>query len=238
MSKHVLHTADSRGHFNHGWLDTHHTFSFADYYDPTRIHFGKLRVLNDDTIAAGEGFGLHPHQDMEIISIPLEGELEHKDSLGHTEVIRHGQVQTMSAGTGIWHSEFNKSPDRDVKFLQIWVFPNKRNLTPRYDSVDLDITKRHNKLQQVVSPNKDDDGAWIYQDAWFHISKLDKGVTLTYVLKQRGNGVYAFVLSGSLVVDGQVLDQRDGLGIVQTDSFMIEATSNEAEILLIEVPMQ
>jgi redox-sensitive bicupin YhaK (pirin superfamily) len=237
MAQHVLHTADSRGHFNHGWLNTYHTFSFADYYDPQRVHFGRLRVLNDDIVAPGEGFGMHPHEDMEVISIPLEGDLEHRDSLGHVEVIRHGQVQTMSAGTGIWHSEFNLNRDRLVKFLQIWVFPNRKGLKPRYDSFDLDLSLRQNRLQQVVSPNPDDEGAWIYQDAWFHIGRFEAGKGQTYTFKKAGNGVYAFILSGSFEVDGQLLHRRDGLGVWDTDSLPLQATDANSEILLIEVPM-
>ncbi|MDR0872484.1 MAG: pirin family protein [Prevotellaceae bacterium] len=237
MSKQILHTAESRGHFNHGWLNTYHTFSFADYHDAERVHFGALRVLNDDTVAAGEGFGMHPHADMEVISIPLAGDLEHKDSLGHVEVIRHGEVQTMSAGTGIRHSEYNKNQDSEVKFLQIWVFPDRKGHEPRYDSFKLDLEKRHNRLQQVVSPNADDEGAWIYQKAWFYMSKTDKDVVLPYTLNNKDNGVYAFVLEGEFEIDGQTLKRRDGLGIWETDGFNIKSLSDGAEILLMEVPM-
>jgi redox-sensitive bicupin YhaK (pirin superfamily) len=233
---HVLHRAETRGHANHGWLDTYHTFSFADYCDPERENFGALRVLNDDTVAPGKGFGMHPHKNMEVISIPLSGDLEHRDSLGHIEVIRHGEVQTMSAGTGIRHSEFNRNHDKPVKFLQIWVYPDKGGYEPRYDSVKLDVAKRHNKFQQVVSPYPDDEGAWIHQQAWFHIGKLDNGISLDYQLKQYDNGVYAFVLYGELEVDGVKLNPRDGLGILNADSINISSLSDDAEILLIEVP--
>ena len=236
MTKTILHKAESRGDANHGWLHSRHTFSFADYYNPERVHFGALRVLNDDTVAAGMGFGTHPHDNMEIISIPLEGDLEHKDSMGNVAVIKHGDVQVMSAGTGIRHSEYNKNKDREVKFLQIWVFPNKRNVTPRYEQITLDSADRHNKFQQIVSPNAEDEGVWIYQNAWFHLGKFDKGVVREYNLKAKGNGVYAFILNGDVSINGQQLQTRDGFGIWETGSISIKAES-EAEFLLMEVPM-
>src|SRR6188508_2139805 len=163
MKNTVLHKANTRGHADHGWLNAYHSFSFASWYNPDRIQFGTLRVLNDDTVAPGMGFGTHPHDNMEIISIPLEGDLEHKDSMGNTTVIRNGDIQVMSAGSGIQHSEYNKNKDQSVKFLQIWVFPNKKNVTPRYDQITLNINDRHNKLQQIISPNVDDAGVWIHQ---------------------------------------------------------------------------
>lgn len=237
MAHTVLHKAATRGHANHGWLNSYHTFSFANYYDPERIHFGALRVLNDDTVEAGMGFGLHPHDNMEIISVPLEGDLEHKDSMGNTTVIRHGDIQVMSAGTGIHHSEYNKNKDQRVKFLQIWVFPNQKKVTPRYDQITLNMEDRHNKLQQILSPNPEDEGVWIYQNAWFHLGKLDKGFTTDYQLKDKANGVYAFILSGDVTIDGQSLNQRDGFGIWDTDKISIKADS-DAELLLMEVPMK
>lgn len=236
METMVLHKADTRGHANHGWLDSHHTFSFANYYNPERMHFGVLRVLNDDQVAAGMGFGTHPHDNMEIISIPLEGDLEHKDSMGNTAVIKHGDIQVMSAGTGIQHSEYNRNNDKLTKFLQIWVFPNKRNVEPRYDQITLNIDDRHNKLQQILSPNSNDEGVWIHQDAWFHLGKLDKDFQTEYAIKRSGNGVYVFVLSGDVTINGQVLNTRDGLGVWDTDKLTITA-NNEAEILLMDVPM-
>lgn len=236
MANTVLHKADTRGHANHGWLDSHHTFSFANYYNPERMHFGVLRVLNDDRVDAAKGFGTHPHDNMEIISIPLEGDLEHKDSMGNTAIIRHGDIQVLSAGTGIFHSEYNKSADRPVKFLQIWVFPNKRNVVPRYDQLTLDINDRKNKLQQILSPSPDDAGVWIHQDAWFHMANLDAGFETDYSLKKQGNGVYVFVLKGTVQVGGVALGERDGLGIWNTDHIAIKAGSN-AEILLMDVPM-
>src|SRR3954469_20283590 len=188
----VLHKAATRGHASHGWLDSWHTFSFANYHDPARIHFGVLRVLNDDTVDAGMGFGKHPHDNMEIISIPLEGDLEHKDSMNNTAVIKNGDIQAMSAGTGIYHSEYNQDPDKRVKFLQIWIYPNQRNVEPRYDQLTLNLDDRHNKLQQVLSPNPDDAGVWIHQDAWFNLGKFDAGMSTVYTIQKPGNGVYAF----------------------------------------------
>ena len=236
MENTIIHKAETRGHANHGWLNSYHTFSFANYYNPDRMHFGALRVLNDDQVAAGMGFGTHPHDNMEIISIPLEGDLEHKDSMGTTAVIKNGDVQVMSAGSGITHSEYNKNKDKLVKFLQIWVFPNKKNVTPRYDQISLKEEDRHNKLQQIVSPSPDDAGAWIHQNAWFHLGKFDKGLSKEYTIKAKGNGVYAFVLSGELSINGNKLGARDGFGIWDADKFSMKADSN-AEFLLMEVPM-
>jgi redox-sensitive bicupin YhaK (pirin superfamily) len=237
MSKTVFHPADSRGHANHGWLNSYHTFSFAGYYNPEREQFGVLRVLNDDEVSGGMGFGAHPHNNMEIISIPLEGDLEHKDNMGNKEVIRQGDVQVMSAGTGVTHSEYNKNPDRPVKFLQIWLFPNKVNVKPRYDQITLKEEDRHNKLQQIISPNPDDAGTWIHQDAWFSLGKFDKGQSFDYEIKKPGNGAYLFVLSGSFTAEGQQLGRRDGLGVWDTEKINIAATEDGAEVLVMEVPM-
>jgi redox-sensitive bicupin YhaK (pirin superfamily) len=233
----VLHKADTRGHANHGWLDSQHTFSFANYYNPERMHFGVLRVLNDDRVDAGMGFGRHPHDNMEIISIPLEGDLEHKDSMDNIAVIKHGDIQVMSAGTGIFHSEYNKNKDQDAKFLQIWLFPKTKNVTPRYDQLTLNIDDRHNKLQQVLSPDKNDAGVWINQDAWFHIGRFDKDFSVDYTLKNPANGVYAFVIKGDFTIANNQLTQRDGLGIWDTNKISLKANSADAEILLMEVPM-
>jgi redox-sensitive bicupin YhaK (pirin superfamily) len=237
MSNFIIHKAETRGHANHGWLNSYHTFSFANYYHPERIHFGVLRVLNDDTVEAGMGFGKHPHDNMEIISIPLEGDLQHQDSMGNTAVIRKGDIQVMSAGTGIQHSEFNASKTDAVKFLQIWVFPKTRNVTSRYDQITLDITDRHNKLQQILSPNPDDEGVWIHQDAWFHLGKFDQGIVTNYQIKKPGNGLYAFVLKGNFTIDGNPLNTRDGLGIWDISDTTIQSDSDDSEILLMEVPM-
>lgn len=236
MENTILHKADTRGHANHGWLNSFHSFSFANYYNPERMHFGALRVLNDDEVEAGMGFGTHPHDNMEIISIPLEGDLEHKDSMGNVAVIKNGDVQVMSAGSGITHSEYNKNKDKRVKFLQIWVFPNKKNVSPRYDQISLKEEDRHNTLQQIVSPHPHDEGAWIHQNAWFHLAKFDKNISKEYKLKLKGNGVYAFVLSGNLNINGISLSTRDGLGVWSKDVLSLKAES-ETEFLLMEVPM-
>ena len=236
MENTILHKADTRGDANHGWLHSKHTFSFANYYNPERMHFGVLRVLNDDTVEGGMGFGTHPHDNMEIISIPLEGDLEHKDSMNNVAVIRNGDVQVLSAGTGITHSEYNKNKDKRVKFLQIWVFPNKKSVIPRYDQITLNLSDRHNKLQQILSPNPDDAGVWIHQNAWFHLGKFDKGISKEYSLKAKGNGLYVFNLSGDIKINDQLLNTRDGYGIWDTDKVSIKADS-DAEFLLMEVPM-
>ncbi|MBN9283961.1 MULTISPECIES: pirin family protein [Flavobacterium] len=236
MENIVLHKADTRGNANHGWLQSYHTFSFANYFNPERVNFGVLRVLNDDTVAAGMGFGTHPHDNMEIISIPLEGDLEHQDSMGNKTVIKKGDIQVMSAGTGVKHSEYNKNSDKEVKFLQIWVFPNKKNVSPRYDQIALNEEERHNKLQQILSPNPDDAGVWIHQDAWFHMGKFDQNTEAQYRIKKEGNGLYVFVLKGSLTVNGQELNTRDGFGIWDIDSVNIKAAT-DAEFLLMDVPM-
>ncbi len=235
--KTIVHKANTRGHAHHGWLDSYHTFSFANYFDPERVHFGALRVLNDDTVEAGKGFGKHPHDNMEIISIPLQGDLEHQDSMGNVSVIKHGDVQVMSAGTGIFHSEFNKNSDQGVKFLQIWVFPNKNNIVPRYDQITLKLEDRENKLQQILSPDANDEGVWIYQNAWFHVGKFAKDVTTEYTLKAKDNGVYAFVLEGDFVLESQELNRRDGFGIWDIEKINLKSLSENSEILLMEVPM-
>ena len=234
--KSVIHKAETRGQANHGWLNSHHTFSFANYHNPERMHFGVLRVLNDDQVQAGQGFGTHPHDNMEIISIPLEGDLEHKDSMGNIAVIQEGDVQILSAGTGITHSEYNKNSSKEVKFLQIWIFPNKKNLTPRYDQISIRDIQKENEFYQVLSPNKDDQGVLINQDAWFHIGKFDKGHAAEYTLKKEGNGVYAFVLEGDLEINNEKLTKRDGMGIWDTESITVKASEN-TRVLLMEVPM-
>lgn len=232
----VIHKAETRGKADHGWLNSHHTFSFANYHNPERMSFGVLRVLNDDIVKAGMGFGTHPHDNMEIISIPLEGDLEHKDSMGNVAIIKEGDVQAMSAGTGITHSEKNKNNEQDVKFLQIWVFPKEKNVTPRYDQISIREIEEANKFYQVVSPNKDEQGVWINQDAWFHLGNFTKGNNDEYTIKKEGNGVYIFVLDGEVEVNAEKLSKRDGMGIWDTKSFNVKATEN-ARVLLMEVPM-
>lgn len=232
----VLHKAATRGHANHGWLDTHHTFSFGHYYDAMRVNFGALRVLNDDIVEGGRGFGRHPHDNMEIISIPLYGDLEHQDSMGNVGVIRQHDVQIMSAGTGIFHSEYNKNPDKTVNFLQIWVFPKQRNIKPNYDQKTFRPEDRVNKLQLIVSPDRNDESVWINQDAWFYLGNLKKGFKAEQVLNQSENGFYLFVIDGSVAVNEQQLSRRDGLGVWDTDKINIEA-QEDSELLIMEVPM-
>lgn len=234
--KTVLHKSNTRGHANHGWLNSHHSFSFANYYNPERMHFGMLRVLNDDTVAQGRGFGTHPHDNMEIISIPLEGDLEHKDSMGNTTVIRQGDVQVMSAGTGVYHSEYNKNVDKEVKFLQIWVFPNKKNVDPRYDQISTTDIEKENTFYQVVSPSQEDEGVWMHQDAWFHLGSFTEKKEETYKIHKEGNGVYAFILEGEAEIEGQKLEKRDGFGVWDTSEIKIK-TNSASRILLMEVPM-
>ncbi len=238
MAKHVFHSADTRGHANHGWLDAHHSFSFAGYQNRDRMHFGVLRVLNDDKIAGGMGFGAHPHDNMEIITIPLEGQLLHKDNMGNEgEVLVAGDVQVMSAGTGVVHSEYNNGKS-DLKLLQIWLFPNKQNVSPRYGQISLSPADRENKFQQILSPNENDEGVWIHQDAWFFLGKFGKDRTEHYTIKRKGNGVYAFVISGSASINGQELKTRDAYGIWETDGFDITIHDDNTEILLMDVPME
>lgn len=236
MAQTVLHTANSRGAADHGWLKSFHSFSFAGYYNPERINFGALRVLNDDFVTGGMGFGEHPHDNMEIISIPLEGDLQHKDSLGNTATIKTGEIQVMSAGTGVYHSEYNPNPTLPTKFLQIWVFPNQRNVQPRYEQITIDTSTR-NEFVQVLSPNADDAGVWIYQDAWFNLARFDANISKSYQLHQKGNGVYIFVLNGSIKINGQDINTRDGFGIWETEAFEITAHT-DTEFLLMEIPMK
>ncbi len=234
--KTVIHKSETRGLANHGWLHSRHTFSFANYYNPERMNFGVLRVLNDDQVKEGMGFGTHPHDNMEIISIPLEGDLEHKDSMGNKAIIKEGDVQIMSAGTGITHSEYNKNKDKEVKFLQIWVFPKKKNIAPRYDQISIKELEKKNKFYQVVSPSQEDAGVMINQDAWFSLGKFEKGKLDTYTLNKKDNGVYLFVLEGEIEVAGNSLSSRDGMGIWETNEITVKASTN-ARVLLMEIPM-
>ena len=236
MQNTVFHLANTRGHADHGWLNAYHSFSFASWHNPERVQFGVLRVLNDDTVAAGMGFGTHPHDNMEIITIPLEGDLAHKDSMGNAETIKTGDIQVMSAGTGIQHSEFNPNKDKRTKLLQIWVYPNQRNVVPRYQQITLNPIDSDNKLQQILSPNPDDAGVWIYQDAWFNLAKFTKKDTVSYQLKKENNGLYVFVLSGKIIINNQELQTRDGFGIWNFNEVNIEITEG-SEFLLIEIPM-
>ena len=232
----IYHAADSRGDANHGWLKSRHTFSFANYHNPERMGFGALRVINDDFVIGGQGFAKHSHRDMEIISIPLSGKLGHGDNIGNNGIIETGEIQVMSAGTGITHSEMNGDDTEAVKFLQIWVIPNKMNVEPRYQQIRMDDILKPNEFNQVLSPNADDAGVWIHQDAWFSMGDFDKGITQTYELKNPNNGVYIFVISGKVVVNGNTLDTRDGLGVWDTKNFTMDV-EEDAKVLLMEVPM-
>ena len=236
MKNTVLHTAESRGHADHGWLNAYHSFSFASWYNPDRVQFGTLRVLNDDTIAAGMGFGEHGHDNMEIVTIPLEGDLAHKDSMGNAETIKTGDVQVMSAGTGIRHSEFNPNKEQRTKLFQIWLFPKTQNVTPRYQQITLDVSKQKNNFAQILSPNETDEGVWIHQDAWFYLSDFETNFSKTYSINKPSNGMYVFVISGTITVDGQLLNTRDGFGITNFETLEITATS-DAKFLLMELPM-
>ena len=232
----VFHAADSRGAANHGWLKAKHSFSFAQYFNPERTQFGVLRVLNDDIVAPGMGFGMHPHDNMEIITIPLKGALEHKDSMNNVGVIEADEIQVMSAGTGVYHSEYNKNTDQEVNLLQIWLFPNAQNVTPRYDQKSIADLKIPNSLYPVVTPEQRSDRLWIHQNAWFHLGDFTQPTTLDYTLKDPSNGVYAFVIEGKVILADTPLEKRDALGVWNTDSFTLSASEN-TRILLIEVPM-
>lgn len=233
----VIHRAGSRGKTDLGWLLSEKTFSFGDYYDPERIQFGALRVLNDDTVEAGRGFGVHPHDNMEIISIALQGTLIHEDNLGNRTEIKSGDIQVMSAGTGVTHSEFSKDEGDTVRFLQIWVYPRTRNVAPRYDQLTVDRTKTRNRFQQILSPNPGDDGVWIHQDAWFHLGIFDRNTETIYRTKKEGNGIYIFIIEGSLEVEGETLGRRDGFGIRDVRELKMKMVSDGTEVLVMEVPV-
>jgi redox-sensitive bicupin YhaK (pirin superfamily) len=232
----VFHPADTRGHANHGWLDAHHSFSFANYYNPERMNFGVLRVLNDDRIAGGGGFPTHPHKEMEIITIPMEGMVEHKDSIGNSGEINAGDVQVMSAGTGIKHSEFNGNADSDLKLLQIWMFPNKEKVEPRYDQISLDAAKMEDQFLQILSPNAEDEGVWVHQNAWFNLGEFKKETTEKYAIQSSKNGLYIFIMEGGAEVNGQVLGKRDAYGIWNTENVSIKI-QKDSKLLLLDVPM-
>lgn len=236
--KTVIHPAHERGHANHGWLNAYHSFSFANYYDPTKTHFGLLRVLNDDTIAPGAGFGMHPHENMEIVTIPLSGALEHKDSTGGHGVISRDEVQVMSAGTGIHHSEYNSLSDRETKVLQVWVFPKLRNIHPRYDQKIFLPADRKNRWQTIAGGDitKNEGALWINQDAYFSLTTIDAGRSLDYHIKHGMNGAYVFLIEGSVQLEEEKLERRDAAGITGVEVFTLKALS-ESEVLVIEVPM-
>ena len=237
MKNTVLHKANTRGNANHGWLNAFHSFSFGSWYNPERVQFGTLRVLNDDTIAGGMGFGTHPHDNMEIITIPLEGDLAHKDSMGNSAVIKTGDIQVMSAGTGVEHSEFNPNADLQTKLFQIWLFPKYRDVAPRYQQITLDKSLQKNNFAQILSPNQDDAGVWIHQDAWFYLSDFDAGFSKKLALKKAGNGFYIMNIEGEIEVNGAKLEKRDALGIWNTNEIEVKATTN-ARFLVMEIPME
>jgi len=237
MAKTIFHPADKRGHANHGWLDAHHSFSFASWYDPSKVHFGALRVLNDDVVDAGMGFGRHPHDNMEIITIVLDGKLEHKDSMGHTQQIVPNEVQVMSAGSGVTHSEYNPDAHHKTNLLQTWIFPNKKDVTPRYDQRMFPPEDRINKLQTIVSPvDNADEGMKINQDAWIYRTTLEEGKSVILDFHNKNNGAYIFVIDGKVIVEGQLLNKRDALGISETTNFDIKADA-KSDIIIFEVPM-
>jgi redox-sensitive bicupin YhaK (pirin superfamily) len=235
--KKIVFNAISRGQADHGWLKAKHSFSFANYYDPNKVHFGVLRVLNDDVIAPGTGFSTHPHDNMEIITLPLSGDLEHKDSMGNTSVIHEGEIQVMSAGSGIFHSEFNTNKSKELNLFQIWIFPNKKNVEPRYDQMYLKEVEKTNELYQVLSPNKNDDGLWIHQNAWFYMGTLNKGWNDDYLVKASGNGIYVMVIEGEISIAGETLLKRDAIGLSETQSINIKSNS-DSRILIMDIPMR
>ncbi|MCT4644109.1 MAG: pirin family protein [Carboxylicivirga sp.] len=228
--------ADSRGKADYGWLKANYSFSFANYHNPERTHFGVLRVLNDDIIAPSTGFDTHPHDNMEIITIPLSGRLAHKDSMGHTSYIESGEIQVMSAGKGIFHSEFNGSDKEELNLFQIWLFPNQRQVEPRYQQLSLDKLRKENELYQVLSPDAKDEGVWIYQNAWFHMGELDAGWKGTYQLKNENNGIYLMVIDGEVKVDDTILNKRDAIAIKDASEITIEVIE-KARILIMDIPM-
>lgn len=234
--KTIFHAASSRGHADHGWLNAHHSFSFANWYDPSRINFGMLRVLNDDIVAGGQGFGTHPHNDMEIITIILDGALEHKDSMGNGSVIKPGDVQVMSAGTGVMHSEFNPLKDKATNLFQLWIFPKENGIKPRYDQKTFDVADRKNKVQTVASGFKKGDELYIHQNAAISLANLEKDGVLNYDLKDKNNGAYIMVIKGNLDVEGTQLGKKDAIGVWETEKIKLKA-GESTEIIIIEVPM-
>jgi len=234
--KPVYHENQSRGLADHGWLKSRHTFSFADYYNPESMNFGLLRVLNDDIVTPSMGFGTHPHENMEIISIPLSGALRHQDSMGNKHIISTGEVQIMSAGSGITHSEYNDSSSEDVNFLQIWVLPKEKDITPRYDQKLFDEGNRKNRFQLLVAPENSEETVLINQDAWFSLADIEAEKQVVYEKNDKKNGVYFFVIEGNVNIDGNAVKRRDGLGIVDGKTYPIVAQS-KAQILAIEVPL-
>ena len=234
--KKVFHSSQSRGHANHGWLNAKHSFSFAQWYNPERINFGALRVLNDDIVAPSMGFGKHPHDNMEIITIPLRGSLRHQDSMGFSEVVKAGEVQVMSAGTGIFHSEMNASTQDDINLFQIWIFPNKQAVTPRYEQKSYNLKDTEQFFLQLVSPNANQEGVWIHQNAWIHLVSMEENTTLTYTIKGEGNGAYFMNIDGTFEIEQELLKERDAIGIWDTKEIVLR-NKQKGQMLVIEVPM-
>ena len=234
--KPTYHENESRGLADHGWLKSRHTFSFSSYHNPERMNFGLLRVLNDDIVKPSMGFGTHPHENMEIISIPLSGSLRHQDSMGNKHIISTGEVQIMSAGSGITHSEYNNSSSEEVKFLQIWVLPKEKDINPRYDQKIFDVVNRRNRFQLLVAPETSEEAVWINQDAWFSLADIEAEQQVNYEKNNTKNGVYFFVIEGNANIDGNDVKQRDGLGIIDGETYPIVAQS-KTQLLAIEVPL-
>jgi len=234
--KKVFHPANTRGEAIHDWLHAKHSFSFANYFDADRIQFGALRVLNDDVISPGMGFGTHPHDNMEIITIPLMGALEHKDSMDNVGAVDAGEIQVMSAGSGVYHSEYNKNKDKDLNLLQLWIFPNKQNVTPRYDQKNIRDLKKINCFYPIITPDQQGPGMWIHQDAWLHLGDFEKQTQLSYELHKKGNGIYIFIIEGNAEIAQESLSKRDALGLWDIETFSITIMPG-TRILLIEIPM-
>lgn len=235
--KFEIHHSDTRGHANHGWLNAYHSFSFASWYNKDRVNFGALRVLNDDTVAPSMGFSMHPHDNMEIITIPLQGQIKHQDSMGHSAVIEAGEIQVMSAGTGIYHSEINPNREVPLKLFQIWIFPNKRGVEPRYDQQKIDLDSVKNDWKQLVSPNENDEGSWIHQEAWVSMGEFEENLKVKINSRSSKHGVYLLVVEGEIEFEGERLIRRDALAIEDFDNFEIKALS-KSKLLLLEVPME
>ena len=234
--KSVLHKSENRRTMKNDWLLARQSFSFGGYYDPEKMGFGMLRVLNDDDITGGKGFGTHPHSNMEIISLGLEGELKHEDSMGHQAILKPGSVQIISAGTGIFHSEVNNQESINCKLLQIWLYPNQKNVTPRYDQKDIDQSNTENQFFEILSPNKNNESVWVHQDAWFHLGSFNYEQNVTYNLKKNGNGIYIFVIEGNVTVNDQQINSRDALGVWETEQIELQISKN-SKVLLIDIPM-
>lgn len=235
-AQNIFYPANERGYADHGWLKARHSFSFAGWYDPDKVHFGVLRVLNDDIVAQGMGFPTHPHDNMEIITIPLKGGVYHEDNMGNSGEIKSGEVQVMSAGTGVMHSEYNKNADEELNLFQIWIFPNKRNVQPRYDQQKIQDEGLENDWVQIVSPNESDAGVWIHQNAWIQKGHVSKDQSLNYTNKREGNGSYLMVIEGKVKVDGLELGKRDAIGVPETKELIISAME-DSKVLLLDVPM-